>query len=219
MKQEPWCLPVTLVNAKIGSIAEITYPCHNAEMIEALARCKIPYGSGAYYHKVEEDHMDGRRKDALTKALAGTIESKAAPPTMRELNFLAAQIQCMPERKRNVLQKNISQLPASSMADVFRVVQDYSQMRVDADMRDLSARAVLTIFPAGEHKYIALLPLDENGENQDGEVFLYRFFQEEGQQPTLENIEDDDEYEIAADAFDELLDSAEYDEVVDGKEL
>ena len=35
--------------------------------------------------------------------------------------------------------------------------------------------AVLTIFPAGEHKYIALLPLDENGENQDGEVFLYRF--------------------------------------------
>lgn len=73
--------------------------------------------------------------------------------------------------------------------------------------------------PAGEHKYIALLPLDENGENQDGEVFLYRFFQEEGQQPTLENIEDDDEYEIAADAFDELLDSAEYDEVVDGKEL
>ena len=33
--------------------------------------------------------------------------------------------------------------------------------------------AVLTIFPAGEHKYIALLPLDENGENQDGEVFLY----------------------------------------------
>ena len=38
MKQEPWCLPVTLVNAKIGSIAEITYPCNNAEMIEALAR-------------------------------------------------------------------------------------------------------------------------------------------------------------------------------------
>lgn len=36
MKQEPCGLPVTLVNAKIGSIAEITYPCHNAEMIEPL---------------------------------------------------------------------------------------------------------------------------------------------------------------------------------------
>ena len=82
--------------------------------------------------------------------------------------------------------------------------------------------AVLTIFPIHSDVFWCcafLLPLDENGENQDGEVFLYRFFQEEGQQPTLENIEDDDEYEIAADAFDELLDSAEYDEVVDGKEL
>ena len=35
--------------------------------------------------------------------------------------------------------------------------------------------AVLTIFPAPNQKeYIALLPLDENGENEDGEVYLYR---------------------------------------------
>ena len=32
--------------------------------------------------------------------------------------------------------------------------------------------AVLTIFPAPNQKeYIALLPLDENGENEDGEVY------------------------------------------------
>lgn len=79
--------------------------------------------------------------------------------------------------------------------------------------------AVLTIFPAGEHRYIALLPLDDNGENQDGEVYLYRFCQEEGKPPVLDNIEDDEEYEMAADAFDELLDKAEYDELVDGEEL
>lgn len=79
--------------------------------------------------------------------------------------------------------------------------------------------AVLTIFPAGDNKYIALLPLDENGDNSDGEVFLYRFYQEPGQQPTLENIIDDDEYEIAADAFDELLDQAQYDELVDAEDL
>ena len=143
MKQEPWRLPVTLVNAKTGSIAEITYPCSNAEMIEALARCKIPYGSGAYYHKVEEAYMDGRRKDSLTKTLAGIIGSKTAPPTMHELNFLAVQIQRMPERKRTAFRKSISQLSDSSMADILRLAQDYSQMRVDADMRDLSERAVL----------------------------------------------------------------------------
>ena len=143
MKQEPWCLPVTLVNAKTGSIAEITYPCSNAEMLEALARCKIAYGSGAYYHKVEEAYMDGRRKDSLTKTLAGIIGSRTAPPTMRELNSLAAQIRCMPERKRAAFRKSISQHSDSRLADIFRLVQDYSQICTDDNVRDLSGRAVL----------------------------------------------------------------------------
>lgn len=132
-----------MVNAKTGSIAEIRYPCSNAEMIGALARCKVPYGSGAYYHKVEEDHMDGRRKDSLTKTLAGIIGSKTAPPTMRELNFLAVQIQRMPERKRTAFRKSISQLSDSSMVDILRLAQDYSQMRMDDTGPDLSERAVL----------------------------------------------------------------------------
>lgn len=73
--------------------------------------------------------------------------------------------------------------------------------------------AVLTIYLAAGREYIALLPLDENGENEDGEVFLYRFSQENGE-PTLENIEDDDEYELASDGFDQWLDEREYDELV-----
>ncbi|GLC79152.1 DUF1292 domain-containing protein [Lacrimispora brassicae] len=72
---------------------------------------------------------------------------------------------------------------------------------------------VLTIFTAGERDYIALLPM--NGpEAEEGEVYLYRYFEKEDGQPNLENIEDDEEYEIVADAFDELLDEAEYDELV-----
>ena len=78
--------------------------------------------------------------------------------------------------------------------------------------------AILTIFPAGDKEYIALLPLNENGQNEDGEVFLYRFTEENGT-PQLDNIEDDEEYEIVADAFDELLDSMEFDEIVDEDEL
>lgn len=73
--------------------------------------------------------------------------------------------------------------------------------------------AVLTIFPAGDKEYIALLPLDENGENEDGEVYLYRYFENEGGQPSLDNIETDEEYEIAADAFDELMDTQEFEEM------
>lgn len=72
--------------------------------------------------------------------------------------------------------------------------------------------AILTIFPAGDNQYIALLPLNENGVNEDGEVYLYRFKEENGN-PTLDNIEDDDEYEMVADAFDEFLDNAEFEEL------
>mgnify|MGYP000496029123 CR=1 FL=1 len=56
-------------------------------------------------------------------------------------------------------------------------------------------------------------------EAEDGEVYLYRYSEDENGQPNLENIEDDDEYEIVADAFDELLDEQEYDELVGEDEL
>ncbi|MCB6608626.1 MULTISPECIES: DUF1292 domain-containing protein [Clostridia] len=79
---------------------------------------------------------------------------------------------------------------------------------------------VLTIFPAGDKEYIALLPMeDADDESEEGEVYLYRYSEDENGQPNLENIEDDDEYEIVADAFDELLDEQEYDEVVGEDEL
>ena len=70
--------------------------------------------------------------------------------------------------------------------------------------------AILTIFPVNGRDYIALLPLDENGENQDGEVYLYRYSETEEGQPSLANIEEDEEYHIAADAFDEMLDSMQF---------
>ena len=72
---------------------------------------------------------------------------------------------------------------------------------------------VLTIFEAGEKEYIALLPLDGR-EAEDGEVYLYRYVEDINGNPDLENIDSDEEYEIVAVAFDELLDSAEYDELV-----
>lgn len=78
---------------------------------------------------------------------------------------------------------------------------------------------IVGIFDAGEKEYIALLPLDENGQNSDGEVYLYRYTVSPQGTPELENIESDEEYEIASEAFDELLDSMEYDELVSEDEL
>lgn len=77
---------------------------------------------------------------------------------------------------------------------------------------------VLTIFEAGDKEYIALLPLDGQ-EAEDGEVYLYRYTEDANGNPDLENILSDEEYEIVADAFDELLDTAEYDELVGEDEL
>lgn len=77
--------------------------------------------------------------------------------------------------------------------------------------------SILTIYEAAGNEYIALLPLNEKGENEDGEVYIYRYHQENGT-PVLENIENDEEYEAASDGFDEWLDSLEYDELVEGEE-
>ena len=72
--------------------------------------------------------------------------------------------------------------------------------------------AVLTVYTANDKEYIALLPLNEEGESEDGDVYLYRYEEVDGE-PTLSNIEDDDEYEVAADAFDEWMDGQEFEEL------
>lgn len=76
---------------------------------------------------------------------------------------------------------------------------------------------VLTIFDAGEREYIALLPV-ESEDTEEGEVYLYRYSEDAKGNPNLENIEDDEEYEIVSDAFDELLDEQEYDELAGDEE-
>lgn len=73
---------------------------------------------------------------------------------------------------------------------------------------------VISVFPVNGNNYIALLP---SNDDPDAEIFLYRFI-ENGEEIDLENIEDDEEFEMVSDAFDELLDAAEFDEMV-GEEL
>ena len=78
--------------------------------------------------------------------------------------------------------------------------------------------AVISIFEAGGKEYISLLPLGGE-EEENGEVYIYRDTESSDGEPVLENIESDEEYELAADAFDEMLDNAEYDELVDEDEV
>lgn len=72
--------------------------------------------------------------------------------------------------------------------------------------------AIIRIFPAGDRDYIALLPLTGDAADND-EVYLYRYSVNSSDEPVLENIDSDEEYDIVSDAFDEELDAMEYEEL------
>ncbi len=100
---------------------------------------------------------------------------------------------------------------------------DAEEMTVDLELEDGTtvSCAIVTILTVSDQDYIVLLPLNEDGENEDGEVWFYRYSENENdpnEEPELGYIDDDDEYEAVADAFDEYLDSAEFDELVDGED-
>lgn len=75
--------------------------------------------------------------------------------------------------------------------------------------------AIIAIFPVEEKEYIALLPLENQ---EDGEVYLYGFEEYEDGTFELLSIESDEEYEKVTKAFDEILDEAELDELLDDEE-
>ena len=94
------------------------------------------------------------------------------------------------------------------------------EMTVELDLEDGTTVvcAIITILDVNNRDYIVLLPLDEDGNNDDGEVWFYRYSEnpdDPNEEPELMYIEDDDEYEAVADAFDEYLDKCEFDEIVD----
>ncbi|SDB19309.1 DUF1292 domain-containing protein [Eubacterium oxidoreducens] len=86
------------------------------------------------------------------------------------------------------------------------------------DDTELETR-ILTIFEVEledgtSQDYIVVIPVDENEQdNEDGEVLIYRYFEDEDGNPTLDNIQDDEEFEIVSDAFDELLDNEAFDQM------
>lgn len=94
------------------------------------------------------------------------------------------------------------------------------EMTVTLDLTDGTSVtcSIVTILTVRERDYIALLPLNEAGENEDGEVWFYGYHENEDnpdEEPELTYIEDDEEYEIVSDAFDEYLDNVEFDELMD----
>ena len=78
--------------------------------------------------------------------------------------------------------------------------------------------AIVTILEVNDRDYIVLQPKDENGEpNSEGTVWYYRYSEnpdDPNEEPKLDYIDDDEEYEAVEDRFQEFLDECEFDEMI-----
>ena len=88
---------------------------------------------------------------------------------------------------------------------------DYVDMVLD-DGTELHC-SVIAIFPVEGQQYIALLPDKVIEGYEEDDVFLYRYTEKEGDDVELGMIDSEEEYEIVADAFDELLDNEAYEDM------
>ena len=68
---------------------------------------------------------------------------------------------------------------------------------------------VIGIFEAEGREYIALVPVEED---EESDLYIYRYSEDEEGNPVLDNIESDEEFEKVGVACDELLDSLELDD-------
>ncbi len=93
---------------------------------------------------------------------------------------------------------------------------DPDDYRVTLDLDDGTTVecAILTILEVEEQDYIVLVPVDENDEPmEEGEVYIYRYFEDENGSPSLENIETEEEFEKVSERFDEYLDEQEFNQL------
>lgn len=94
------------------------------------------------------------------------------------------------------------------------------EMSVTLDLDDGTTVecTIITILEVDDKDYIALLPMVDEDDDLYGEVWLYGYKEnplDPNEEPELIHIEDDAEYEAVSDAFDEYLDTQEFDEIIE----
>ena len=92
------------------------------------------------------------------------------------------------------------------------------EMSVDIQLEDGRQVTcdVVTIIEVAGNEYVVLQPKDQNPTEPEQEVWFYRYSEDPEDpnvEPVLEYIEDDNEYELVLDAFEEYLDNQLFDEL------
>jgi len=80
--------------------------------------------------------------------------------------------------------------------------QDYETLVIPMEDGEDKECAILEVFECNGKQYIAVAPIENDELGEDTYVYNYM---EDGDEIELTNIEDDDEFEMVAKAFDELM--------------
>lgn len=104
------------------------------------------------------------------------------------------------------------------MDNMFNEIPD-EEMVVELDLDEGSVKCeIITIFEVNGKDYIALMPIVDEDDDKFGEVWFYGYKEnpdDTNEDPELIYIDDDEEYEKVQDAFDEYLDTQEFDEIIE----
>ena len=72
---------------------------------------------------------------------------------------------------------------------------------------------ILTIFETEGQDYIAMITVEnEDDDSWDGDILIYRYFEDEDGEPGLDNIETEEEFEMVSEIFDQIMEDEEDDD-------
>ena len=92
--------------------------------------------------------------------------------------------------------------------EIFPIDENDTDVMVTITLDDGSGLdcEIIVIFTVDDNDYIALMPVDGDGNPlEEMGILLYRYYEMEDGSPVLENIESKDEETLASDAFNRLL--------------
>ncbi len=81
-------------------------------------------------------------------------------------------------------------------------------LTVELDDGGTETFQIMKIFEVDGQDYIAVCPLDD-----EETIYFYRHFEDEDGNPSVDNIETDEEFEAVIDMFDQLLDDEEFEDM------
>lgn len=91
---------------------------------------------------------------------------------------------------------------------------DFESVTLTLDNDKVLECDVYATFEVDSRQYIVLIPVDGSGEFEPGDTYLYRLVDNgEDEEPGIENITDDGEFELASKAYTDWMESEAFGDI------